>query len=86
MTNTYDNDLQYNTVIEKVDDKSVGSHIGGENLLSILLEKYYSGEQFVKFQLPTKTVYKNINDLFDTNNSLYLSDKFTYKNENFYLL
>ena len=86
MTNSYDSDLQYNTIIEKVDDKSVGSHIGGENLLSILLEKYYSGQQTVKFKLSNKTVYKNINDLFDTNSSVYLSDKFTYKNENFYLL
>ena len=86
MTNSYDSDLHYNTIIENVDDKSVGSHLGGANLLAILLEKYYSGDETVKFQLSDKTVYKNVSDLFDTTGLTTLSEMYTYKNKHYYLL
>ena len=103
LTNNYDNDLKNNTVIEKIDDNPLGTQLGGKNVLAILLELYYSNQTNVKFELGDgRTVYKNIKNLFNSNQATILNNnhqnkvdiqtninseyKFIFNNKDHYLL
>jgi len=82
LTNNYDNDLKINTVIEKIDDNPLGTQLGGKNLLSILLELYYSNQTNVKIELGDgRTVYKNIKNLFNSNQATILNNNNQNKND-----
>ena len=83
--------LASNTVIEKIDGKFVGAQLGGYNVYSLLIEKYYDN----KNSSVTLTIIDNgneknytytIKDLFNTSTATEQNSEFIFNTKEHYLL
>ena len=83
--------LLSNTVIEKIDNYSIGAQLGGYNVYSILIEKYHDNpDSDVKLTIidnGTEVPYTyTIKDLFNTSGATQQNSEFMFNTKEHYLL
>lgn len=83
--------LQSDTVIEKINNQSIGAQIGGYNTLSILLELYYTNKEsqviITVMNSGTEINYTyTVKDLFNATVATQQNQKFIFNNDVHFLL